>query len=200
MREHVARLGKKLFRTLGYQITKRPSDDDYSNWSTAFSVVDMEDEVLAIYKKIRPYTLVGIERSYGLFQAVRYVVENHIKGDFVEVGVWRGGSSALILETLNLLGVTDRNIYLYDAFEGTPPPSEIDVQEKSGRSASDLMASSTRGAGAHNVWAYATLQDVEANLKTTGYPSERIRFVKGRIEDTVPATLPGGRLPLAFRY
>jgi len=31
---------------------------------------------------------------------------------------------------------------------------------------------------------------VQANLGRTGYPAERIHYVKGKVEETIPATLP----------
>ena len=40
------------------------------------------------------------------------------------------------------------------------------------------------------MWCEAGLDDVRANLLGTGYPPERIHFVQGKVEDTLPATLP----------
>lgn len=36
-----------------------------------------------------------------------------------------------------------------------------------------------------------TLEEVRSNLLGTGYPAERVTFVKGRVEDTLPRVLPG---------
>jgi hypothetical protein len=41
-----------------------------------------------------------------------------------------------------------------------------------------------------NNWCLATIEDVTANMKRTNYPSERIRLVKGKVEDTIPGTRP----------
>lgn len=49
----------------------------------------------------------------------------HLKGDYVECGVWRGGMSAAIAEILG----SDRRIHLFDSFEGLPPAAEIDGKE-----------------------------------------------------------------------
>ena len=50
------------------------------------------------------------------------MIQENLVGDFVECGVWRGGVMAIALE-LNRLGVSDRNIWLYDTFTGmTEPP------------------------------------------------------------------------------
>ncbi len=50
-----------------------------------------------------------------------------IPGAFVECGVWKGGSIMTVAYTLNRLGVRDRDLFLYDTFEGMTEPTEIDV-------------------------------------------------------------------------
>jgi hypothetical protein len=42
----------------------------------------------------------------------------------------------------------------------------------------------------HNEWDYAPLEEVRKNLESTGYPLERVRFVKGKVEETIPSTSP----------
>ena len=64
--------------------------------------------------KFAPYTMTvlrGIEPSYSLYKAVQYVVENKIPGDFVECGVWRGGSVILMALALAHFGDTNRKIF-----------------------------------------------------------------------------------------
>ncbi len=41
---------------------------------------------------LKPFTMTSGERLWSLINAVRHVVDNKIHGDFVECGVWRGGS------------------------------------------------------------------------------------------------------------
>ena len=40
------------------------------------------------------------------------------------------------------------------------------------------------------VWAVASLEDVQAGFATVPYPSERVHYVKGPIEQTIPAQMP----------
>ena len=47
---------------------------------------------MRIYEVCDPFTMTSIERMYGLYRAVRYVVDQDIPGDIVECGVWMGGS------------------------------------------------------------------------------------------------------------
>ena len=38
--------------------------------------------------------------------------------------------------------------------------------------------------------AYASLEDVKKNLTASGYPPERIHYIQGKVEDTIPDTAP----------
>ena len=46
------------------------------------------------------------------------------------------------------------------------------------------------------VWAVAGLDDVRSNLASTGYPQERVHFVQGPVEETLPQQLP--KQPIAL--
>ena len=51
---------------------------------------------------------------------------NKIPGDIVECGVWKGGS--MMVCALTLLAKSERrNLWLFDTFEGMPPPTKIDL-------------------------------------------------------------------------
>jgi hypothetical protein len=87
---------------------------------------------------------------------------------------------------LALLDLKDRrDLYLYDTFEGMTPPTETDVDYK-GTSASALLANEARTEDSI-WWAYAPLDAVRAAMTSTGYPEDRIHFVKGPVEETIPA-------------
>ena len=40
-------------------------------------------------------------------------------------------------------------------------------------------------------WCRAGMEDVRRNVLSTGYDPDRLVFVQGKVEDTLPATLPG---------
>lgn len=128
--------------------------------------------------------MVGIERCFALYQAVKYIVSANIPGDFVECGVWKGGSSMLMLFTLQHLGVTNRNIWLYDTFSGMTKPGDEDG-EKEKKEWEKLQT----GADQSN-WCLAKQDEVAANLKLTGYQDSLIHFVKGKVEETIPGKIP----------
>lgn len=47
----------------------------------------------SINQACKPYTMTSVDGMLSLHNAVNYVISNSIAGDFVECGVWRGGSS-----------------------------------------------------------------------------------------------------------
>lgn len=126
--------------------------------------------------------MTSIERVYALYQAVQYVIKNNIPGDFVECGVWRGGSTMAIALTLNLLNNHERSIYLYDTFTGMTEPEAIDI-DVNGYTAEKQFKETPK-------MCYAGLDEVRKNLSTAGYPSDKLIFVEGPVEETIPATLP----------
>ncbi len=134
------------------------------------------------------YTMTSLERQMALLAAVDYVVDNNLAGSFVECGVWRGGSAMLMARRLQARGGIDRVLHLFDTFEGMPPPSAHDVGWD-GQSADVLLAREERDQVSH-LWAWASLDDVKANLARTGYPAELLHFVPGKVEDTLPASAP----------
>src|SRR5262245_17457570 len=85
---------------------------------------DLDPQFEALASRVRPYTMTTLERLWGLREAVQYVVREDIRGDAVECGVWRGGSSMLI--ALELLRSQDgaRKLWMYDTFEGMTEPSD----------------------------------------------------------------------------
>jgi O-methyltransferase len=124
------------------------------------------------------------ERIAALCQAVSYVVLSRIPGDIVECGVWRGGSmmaAALALQRHNSL----RKLHLFDTFEGMPPPTDLDVEARSGWLASQLMENAGR-----DISCKSTLDDVRGNLSLTCYPENLLEFIEGRVETTIPQFVP----------
>src|SRR5690606_25041052 len=73
-----------------------------------------DDELRTTIKRVRRQTLTSAARIAALCDAVTYIVRNGIEGDFAECGVWRGGSVMAAALTLQRLGDTSRNLYLYD--------------------------------------------------------------------------------------
>src|SRR3954447_14883152 len=145
-----------------------------------------DDDAKAIIRAVKPRTMTAHEKLYALILATRHVVDHDIAGTLLECGVWRGGSMQAAALALLGRGVTDRDLHLFDTFEGMPEPSERD-RRHDGEPAADILARSPRTG---KTWAVAGLEDVRAGMAETGYPSERIHFHPGRVEQTIPAEAP----------
>jgi O-methyltransferase len=150
--------------------------------------VDLEEEFGEIHRKAQPYSMVSPERLYATYQAIKYVEDNQIEGDVVECGVWKGGNSMVMALTLLKCNSRNRDIYLYDTFEGMAEPGEKDVDFSGRHSRDEWQKHQTPEV---NTWCYSPLEEVKQNMISTGYPVEKIHFIKGMVEETIPDIMPG---------
>ncbi|MEZ4753488.1 MAG: TylF/MycF/NovP-related O-methyltransferase [Bdellovibrionota bacterium] len=144
-----------------------------------------DEEAVSIIQLCQPYTMTASSNLYAIIEAVRYLEENNINGSLVECGVWRGGCSMAMTETLKRLG-SNRDVYLYDTFDGMSEPSDIDVRD-SGEPASIKYE---RLKEQNEKWCYASLEDVTRNLSLLEYDTNKVHFIKGKVEDTIPECVP----------
>ncbi len=187
-------LGKaanSILNPLGYRLTKMtpPAANTGVNKD---HYPDFEAFHWQIIDKVKPYTMTSVERLYGLIEAVKFIVDHKIPGDIVECGVWRGGSMMAVAFTLLQLGCTDRRLYMFDTYEGMSTPSDEDIDLNS-IDARQLLTSQQKNTAQDNIWCYASLDDVQANMSQTGYNKNQVCFIKGKVEDTLPGcdSLPG---------
>ncbi len=174
---------RKLINNLGYDLVK--SDERLVvNGLPA----DFEKDVVNTYSKVKPYTMTTPERIASLCNAVKYITANQIEGDFVECGVWRGGSTMAAIDTLIKSGDQTREIYLYDTFEGMSAPTEHD-KVFTGTAADELM-NTTSKEDPTSVWCYSAIEEVQKNVGSLNYPAAKVHYVKGKVEDTIPQTIP----------
>ncbi|HYS07594.1 MAG TPA: TylF/MycF/NovP-related O-methyltransferase [Myxococcales bacterium] len=142
---------------------------------------DFSDADVALCRAVAGHTMTSPERIVALAEAVRYVCRNRIPGAVVECGVWRGGSMMAAALTLKEQGDTSRELVLFDTFEGMSPPAARDVNLRGTHA--DLAAPKGSSAASQEV--------VAAGVASTGYPMDRVRLVKGKVEETIPAHAPG---------
>ncbi len=177
-----------ILRAKGYKLVKT---DKYGNPVTP-DIVDAE--FLELYELCAPYTMTSVERLYALYQGCKFVLDQNIPGDFVECGVWRGGSSLLMAKMLANRGIQNRKLYLYDTFEGMSNPGCADV-DLEGKKAKDLMDDSESDKE-ESVWCLASLEDVQKNMSLSGVQAENLVYQKGKVEDTIPAHIPEKEIAL----
>jgi O-methyltransferase len=76
----------------------------YSPW--------LDDEVFsAIFETVKACTMVDVYRCYELYRLAQQC--RRVAGDFVEIGVWRGGTAALMAHAL-----PEKAVHLFDTFSG----------------------------------------------------------------------------------
>ncbi len=157
--------------------------------SAAESEWGLSDSDRLIVRIACRYSMAGTRRMAALVSSVEYCIREGIQGDFVECGVWRGGSALAIALKLEQMGVTDRNLWLYDTFEGMTAPGALDVDAATGSEADALMRLTEVGDG-NNVWAFATLDEVRKTLSLSAYPVSRFIFVVGDVTTTLASQAP----------
>ena len=146
---------------------------------------DLAPETLDVYERVKPFTMTTPERVAALCDAVRYVDANAIPGAIVECGVYRGGSAMAAALTCT----SGREIVLYDTFEGMSAPTADDARASDGRPAAAMLEGAGKG---ELIWCYSGIDEVAANMRSTGYPDGLVRLVKGKVEDTIPGDMPDG--------
>jgi O-methyltransferase len=138
-----------------------------------FPFTERLGEIMAI-SKAKPYTMVNYPRlakAYELiYESERY---NNLDGAIVEPGCWNGGFARLMQLAAAHAGKS-RDVWLFDSFEGGPPPLDID-RKVTGK----LGKGEPNGA------------DPELCRQAfKGSDPAKLHIVKGWFEDTFPKTLP----------
>jgi len=139
-------------------------------------------------------TMTDQVRLLALIDAVRHCVRRGIPGALAECGVWRGGSVVAMALTLAELGASDRDLYLYDTFEGMTAPTEHDTSALEAPALERWERAAREQTRAWNelfdpaVYGEGQVRDA---VLATGYPSDRVHLVRGPVEETLPAAAPG---------
>jgi len=98
-----------------------------------------------------------------------------IDGDFIETGIWRGGSCILMRGILDAYNDQTRKVWACDSFEGLPDP-DIDKYPEDEGTPFHLW----------NFFLAVSQEEVEANFEKYGLLDDRVVFVKGYFEETLP--------------
>ena len=131
-RQVLLTLGKPVPATIERRFAEITRTEEHSNdhqrsaahYNEKTGLDDAEPEFRALVERVRAFTMTSYERMYALYKAVDYIDRAGISGDIVECGVWRGGSMMVIAHTLLARGRSDRDLYLFDTYEGLPRPDE----------------------------------------------------------------------------
>ena len=110
-----------------------------------------------------------------LMQAMLLALD--IEGPVLELGCYKGGSTAKLSLICNLTG---RELHAFDSFEGLPPPNELDVKHNY------ISWICTNKTVHYTTGSYAgSLDEVKSNVSKYGIIDNSF-FYKGFFEETLP--------------
>src|SRR5690349_10525310 len=108
------RVVQGLFNRSGYHVIRLSSGGTYERIPlTAYAPWNSSEDFQAVWTAVRHHTLVDIFRCWELWQLVGQA--RKLTGSFIEVGVWRGGTGALIASAAKSHGIASP-LYLCDTF------------------------------------------------------------------------------------
>ena len=161
---------------------------------------EYDDDLAATFRQVRRHTLTSAARWPRCATASSTSCSNDIEGDIAECGVWKGGSMMAAALTLLRLGDTSRAPLPLRHLRGddrSPPRRTSAPPTTATRRTSGGSASRARAAA----WAGVAVAEVQAAIESTGYPTDQIHCIAGKVEDTIPAQSPPERdRPPAARH
>ena len=121
------------------------------------------------------HTMAGLKRLDNLEKCVESVLADNVPGDFVETGVWRGGSCIFMRGILFAHGLTGRTVWVADSFCGLPSP---DAQKYP----------ADKGADWHEPeFLSVSLETVKEHFAIYQLLDDQVRFLQGWFKDTLPS-------------
>ena len=115
-------------------------------------------------------TMVGRTRLENIERLLLDAIDAQVPGDFVECGVWRGGSSLFARGVLRALNVRDRTVHLVDSFEGLPKASQ--PKDRDVWSTMDYLK--------------VPLEEVQEPFRQLGLLDDGVAFHKGFFQHSLP--------------
>ena len=143
----------------------------------------------ATLKEVERFTMAPPERIVAVCDAVNHL---HAAGDRGRRGRGRRLARGIMMAAARTLlenSARHRRIYLYDTFAGMTEPTEADLDNR-GKPAGHWMRRYGRDAAGNSRWCYSSVEDVHANMASTGYPQELCSYVVGPVEETIPGVVP----------
>ena len=121
------------------------------------------------------HTMTGVKRMKNLQFCVEDVIARGVPCDFIETGVWRGGSCIFMRGILAAYGERDRKVWVADSFEGLPPPD------------AEKYPVDAAGIAFHLYPQLAIpMEEVQANFRSYGLLDDQVVMLKGFFKDTLP--------------
>jgi hypothetical protein len=112
--------------------------------------------------------MLGLHKLSNVRELVQQVLDDDVPGDFLEAGVWRGGTCILMRAMLKVHGITDRSVWVADSFQGLPPHNgPLNEPEQA--------------------WLAVSQEAVQHNFELYGMLDGQVKFLPGWFSDSLPA-------------
>jgi O-methyltransferase len=115
-----------LVHRLGFELRRISVDQEYGLVLPGASYSPWNKDTLfkEMLTSIEGFTMVDKYRCFELWKLVEQAAKlKH--GSLIEIGVWRGGTGALIAKQASNCGIRDK-VFLCDTFAGVPKATEMD--------------------------------------------------------------------------
>jgi O-methyltransferase len=122
---------------------------------------------------VEGFTMIGIERLSNVQACIEDTIRQGVPGDFIETGVWRGGTTILMRALLEVHAVRDRIVFVADSFAGLPPPDPSYPHDQ---------GSELHTAPYLAVW----IDQVRSYFEKFGLLDDQVQFLQGWFRDTLP--------------
>ena len=170
-------LSKKLLALFGYSIS-------LGNSSKSYPELKEHEEKFCLEVYNSSLTLTSLESLKLLAICCSYVKKADIAGDFVETGVWRGGSSIVAKYIIG----DSKSFFLYDTFDGMTEPSEFDYRIGEGSAEKTKQKWKNLQTDSGNKWVAASLKEVENNFKRFNVLDSNVKLIKGDVRLTLESS------------
>lgn len=118
------------------------------------------------------YSMVGSYRLQNIHYLLLELEKNSISGDFIEAGVWRGGSCIFATAVMEAYNMEDRKVFVADSFQGLPPSSQSKDENK--------------WIGLGNGFLEVSQEEVALNFEAFGMLTPRVEFIEGFFRHSLP--------------
>lgn len=118
--------------------------------------------------KVIPYTMLTYPRLAKLYEIAKTLESEKLQGNFVECGVWKGGSAGIVADVGK-----NRDIWLFDSFEGCPKPTDLDITYNGQEGKEGICRADER-------------EVRQLFFDKLRIDESRVKIVRGLFEDTIP--------------
>lgn len=120
-------------------------------------------------------TMIGLHRMNNVECCVEQIIKDNIEGDFIETGVWKGGTCIYMRALLKEYKIKDKIVWVADSFEGLPKPNEELYPADKGDNLYSFEELSI------------SLDSVKSNFMKYDLLDDQVKFLKGWFKDTLPS-------------